>query len=659
MGRGRLKTVTLAAPSGGLNTVAPLGSMPPSDLAYTYNLLSSEYGLRARNGWREWCTGLTGDGDTLVRTIIPFTGGRRNGATDKLFAATSSGIWDVTSSGALVAPEVAFPITTGEAGYGTATILSTPGGRYLVYCDEENGAYVYSETSASWSALRYGATVPWTITTAYLVGNLVVNGANAYVCTVAGTSAGAGGPTGQGSSIIDGTAKWDFFEGAWSPTTTYAAGCHVVNSSSPARLYVCTVGGTSAGAGGPSSTGTGIVDGSCFWDYVADYSPPVGMALSDQQLGFTGIPTKFVQAVVWKSRLWFVEKDGSRAWYMPVNSLYGTASSFDFGLRMRAGGALVGLYNWSYDAGNGIDALLVGLSSSGDVVIFQGTDPTSIATFGLKGTWSVGAVPYGRRLATDFGGDLLVMSLNGLVPLSKLVVGQPVVGGDRSVYLTDKISNYLTLAASTNRLMQGWAVLQHPAESALMLLLPTADAAPCAPLVMPYSTRSWWPYRDMPIYSAESWQGQLYFGTTDGRVCWHTGYVDGVTLADPNAYSPVRFSCLTGFNNLGNARNKRVQLIRPTLLAQTTSTVVEARAKYRFDTMEPAPPSGSSGIGSGNEWDTAKWDAAQWGGDYTPIDRLGSGGGVGRDVAIALQGFSVSRTIIASIDVLYEEGGLL
>jgi hypothetical protein len=553
---------------------------------------------------------------------------------------------------------LAFGITGGEAGYGTFTILSIPGGRYLVYCDEENGAYAYSESTTTWTKLRYGATVPWAITTAYTVGNVVTNGANAYVVTVAGTSAGAGGPTGQGTGIVDGSVTWKFYEGAWTAATTYAVGCTVTNGTSPKRLYVCTTGGASAGAGGPSGTGTGIVDNVARWSYVADFSAPIGLALTDQQL-YTTTPANFAQAVVWKSRLWFVEKDSSRGWYMPVNSLFGTASSTDFGVRMRAGGALVGLYNWSYDAGNGLDSLLVGISASGDVVIYQGTDPSSVSTFSLKGTWSVGAVPYGRRLATDFGGDLLVMSLLGLIPLSRLVVGQPVVGGDRGIYVTDKVSNYFSLAAQQNRLLQGWQVLQHPAEGALMMLLPTAPGANCTPLVMPYATKGWWPYRDMPIYSAQSWQGQLYFGTTDGRVCWHTGYVDGVTLANPNDYAPVQFSCLTGFSNLGNARNKRVQMIRPTLLVGTSNTAVQATARYRFNTAEPPPPDGAALTTPGNAWDVAKWDGAVWGGDYSPIDKFTGGGGVGRDIAIALRGSAVTRTVIASIDVLYDEGGYL
>lgn len=655
MGRNRLKTKTLPAPNGGINTVGAMGALPFEDLVYAWNLIASELGLRARNGYQEVVTGMTGLTDNLARSVVPFTGGRKNGSTNKLFATTSTGIWDCTASTTTPTQVFAFAVQTGEAGYGTSTIISTPGGRYLVYCDEENGAILYSENTSAWLALRYGATVAWQINTAYLAGNLVVNGANAYECTVAGTSAGAGGPTGQGIGIIDGTATWKFYEGKWTATTAYAAGAVVTNSTSPVRLYVCTTGGTSAGAGGPIGTGTGITDNTAVWSYVGDYSPPVGMSLSDQQLGFTGTPNRFVQPCFWKSRLWFTEKDTSRAWYMPVNAIFGTASSFDFGVRMRAGGDLKGLYNWSYDAGRGMDTALVGISSSGDIVIYEGTDPSSVSTFGLKGSWSVGAVPYGRRFATDFGGELLIMSLLGLVPLSRLVVGQPVLD---SLYVTEKVSNFFQLAASTNRLLQGWQVLLHPSEGALMLLLPTADDSPCNPLVMA-SNKSWWPYRDLPIYSAQVWNGQTYFGTTDGRLCQITGYVDGVTLADPDEYSPVQFSGLTGFSNLGNARQKVIQLIRPTVLAQTTNTAMQATARYRFNTQEPAPPDAASLGVSGNAWDVAIWDGAVWGGDYAPIDRFSSGGGMGRDVAVAFRGSAVGRTVIVSLDVLYEEGGLL
>ena len=52
----------------------------------------------------------------------------------------------------------------------------------------------------------------WTATTAYVVGQLVTNGANTYRCTVAGTSAGAGGPTGTATTpVVDGSCSWVFY----------------------------------------------------------------------------------------------------------------------------------------------------------------------------------------------------------------------------------------------------------------------------------------------------------------------------------------------------------------------------------------------------------------------------------------------------------------
>ncbi|HSC14495.1 MAG TPA: carbohydrate-binding protein, partial [Gammaproteobacteria bacterium] len=47
-------------------------------------------------------------------------------------------------------------------------------------------------------------TVPaWAATTAYVVGDRVLNNSNTYICRVAGTSAGSGGPSGSASNILD------------------------------------------------------------------------------------------------------------------------------------------------------------------------------------------------------------------------------------------------------------------------------------------------------------------------------------------------------------------------------------------------------------------------------------------------------------------------
>jgi hypothetical protein len=50
----------------------------------------------------------------------------------------------------------------------------------------------------------------WVGSTVYTAGQFRTNGANQYRCTVGGTSASSGGPTGTGASIADGTVTWEY-----------------------------------------------------------------------------------------------------------------------------------------------------------------------------------------------------------------------------------------------------------------------------------------------------------------------------------------------------------------------------------------------------------------------------------------------------------------
>jgi len=53
---------------------------------------------------------------------------------------------------------------------------------------------------------------------------------------------------------------------AWAASTAYALGARVLHDSG--RTYSCTTAGTSAASGGPTGTGSAIVDGTVRWAYV-------------------------------------------------------------------------------------------------------------------------------------------------------------------------------------------------------------------------------------------------------------------------------------------------------------------------------------------------------------------------------------------------------
>jgi len=85
---------------------------------------------------------------------------------------------------------------------GTATTVITSGSQASV-----TGTGELFTTDAAGTLVALTA---WAISTAYALNDRRSNGGNCYICTVAGTSAGSGGPTGETSAEVDNTATWRF-----------------------------------------------------------------------------------------------------------------------------------------------------------------------------------------------------------------------------------------------------------------------------------------------------------------------------------------------------------------------------------------------------------------------------------------------------------------
>lgn len=592
---GNTDSATLPAPSGGVNAVDPPTVMPASDAISAFNVIGSKLGVRVRLGYEEWVTGLPSD----VLTEMPFSGNAATGADDKLFAACSEGIFDVSASTDSPVVDFAFAITSGEAGRGMSFVASSTGARFLVYCDEENGLHIYP-AGGPWATVPNETTQLWEPNTEYEPGNRVISGGNVYECDTAGVSSSSGGPTGIAADIVDGTTRWDFIE-AQTPNA-------------------------------------------------------IGPSLADQNLGYSGDPANFVFGTVWGSRIWFVEKNSTRAWYGDIQALYGTYTSFDFGTRMRHGGPLKALYTWSYDAGAGLESLLVGLSEAGDVVIYGGSDPSSPETFSLRGSWFAGGFPAGRTIATEDAGELLVMTKLGILPASRLITGASIE--EANIYITRKISPIIAQLVDSKGDIPGWALHIHPTDNALLALIPE-EGEPTTQWAYSYLTKGWFPCADLPMLSAAVWNGQLFFGTTDGRVCVNQGNLDNVLLSDPNVSSPISWGVLHAYQTLGTARLKRVHMVRPVLLSDSPDSLVTAGARYDFDLTPLNAPSGSAATSGAALWDTAIWDVDLWGGDSFPTARLLGATGLGRAVSVAVRGTSSTETILASTDVMFDVGGLL
>ena len=367
--------------------------------------------------------------------------------------------------------------------------------------------------------------------------------------------------------------------------------------------------------------------------------------------------TALVHVMVWKNRVWFVEVDKGTAWYLPVGQITGTVTAFEFGNKFKYGGYLKSLWNWTLDGGDGVDDYLAAISSAGDVVLYQGTDPSTVATFNMKGQWYIGQVMQGRRQGGDMGGELLLLSNYGALQMSKLVAGMPAT--DEAVSISYKINPRINTVMTRMHSFYGWEVVSAPKDQLTIIVTPKETGQPYLQFVYNTATKAWCAFAGLPIKTAVMWKDKLYFGTDDNRICTYDGYLDRVLL-DPleGSYEPVEWESLTGFSGLGTPGVfKRVHFMRPMFIGSATP-VYKIAARYDFNLTPPAGSPIFPSI-SGGLWDLGIWDVSTWGGGYIVGQSPRGGSGMGRYVALYMRGRSGSELTHVGTDVLHDKGGLL
>jgi hypothetical protein len=368
-----------------------------------------------------------------------------------------------------------------------------------------------------------------------------------------------------------------------------------------------------------------------------------------------------VFVLIWKNRVWFIEKDTGTAWYLPVGQITGAVTPFLFGTKFKYGGYLKSLWNWTLDGGEGVDDYLAAISSGGDLVVYKGTDPdtaTAGNSFAQQGLWNIGKPMQGRRQGANMGGELLIATAFGILQASKLIAGQPVT--DQAVSISYKINPAVNQVTDRMTDFYGWEPVFIPKEQLLMFITPKEVGQPYLQFVFNTSTRAWCVFADLPVKTGVMWKNKFYFGTDDNRVASYDGFLDKVFL-DPvtdGTFEPIQWESLTGFQSLGQpAIHKRVQFIRPMFIG-ASSPVYKIVAKYDFDLTPPAgspvfPPT------TGGIWGIGIWDFSTWGGGYFTTKSIKGGSGMGRYVALYMRGRSSTELVHVGTDVMFDSGGML
>lgn len=366
--------------------------------------------------------------------------------------------------------------------------------------------------------------------------------------------------------------------------------------------------------------------------------------------------------VVHKLRVWLIMKDTNKAWYLPIRSAQGDATEFFFAAKFKHGGALVGLYNWTVDGGLGRDDHLVAVGRGGDVIPYTGEDPSDSMTWTSTGTFYIGEIPKGTRTASEYGGELFLLSVFGITTISHLLSGGGGVGT-----VNDPFRN--TIGHKISRLMRGdledygqdhgWNIKIVADIGSLIVTTPKRNDGKYRQYVYNIATQGWGLWRDVPLRTSEPWNGALMIGTDDGRVCRMDIDTDN-QLVDGTPGGPITWFLLTNYSALGTpGSHKRAKFIRPNFVSDQ-KPVYDVRAYYDYRTSETQVPVGSPTPLTGDVWDSGLWDEALWSVEtLTPTFNVLGASGIGRTIAVGMAGSSVNRTNLISFDLLWDVGGYL
>lgn len=359
----------------------------------------------------------------------------------------------------------------------------------------------------------------------------------------------------------------------------------------------------------------------------------------------TGVTSStLIHVNVYKGRLFFVQKNTLKVWYLTAGAAGGALTAFDLAGVLKAGGFLMAMATWTFDGGNGPDDYAVFVSSEGQVAVYTGTSP---ASWVLVGVYQLGN-PIGRRCFLQYGGDVVLITQNGAFPLSAALQSASI---DRRVALTNKIENAFNDASRSYRENFGWEAVLYPAQSAILFNIPITEGAECEQYVMNTITKSWCRFNSWNANTFVVFNGELYYANGETVYKAWTGTADdGDNIV---ADAKTAFSYFTG------QQLKRFTLYRPVLsvngpLSFLTGLDVDFRDT---DIIGEATYS----VIAGAQWDVDDWDEAYWAAGLEIIKQWTSPQeNVGYCAAGKLKIATNSLTVQwMANDIVYEQGGVL
>lgn len=320
--------------------------------------------------------------------------------------------------------------------------------------------------------------------------------------------------------------------------------------------------------------------------------------------GATAVAQNLTYVWKYRNRLYFIEGGTMNAWFLPTNAVGGELKMIPLSGAASRGGKLLFGAVWSLDAGDGTDDKCCFFTDQGEVLIFTGSDPTSITNWRQEGRYQL-APPMGMNAHMQVGGELLVMTVDGIVPLSQAV------SKDRSqldmALVTRDIRRMWRDEVALKRHLP-WTMRNWEEYGGIFVTWPGGTPGNRYCGVINSATGAWCRFVGWDATCFVKMRKDLFFGTQDGVIMQadRTGYDDGV---------PYVATLVTGWGALGQRLAQTTWLqARCTFEAGTREVFTpQVTAVVDYDVLLPTPPPvGQDLTPLEDVWDQGLWDQAKW-----------------------------------------------
>lgn len=324
----------------------------------------------------------------------------------------------------------------------------------------------------------------------------------------------------------------------------------------------------------------------------------------------TGPPGSAVVAArgltyVWKyrSRWFFIEAASMNAWYLGIDSIGGVLAKIPLSGAASKGGKLLFGATWSVDAGDGIDDKCVFVTDLGELLIFTGSNPSDANNWRQEGRYAI-SPPMGMNAHLSVGGDLLIATVDGIVPISQAIT---------------KTAEQLELAALTRAIKPmwreevaaksawPWTMKKWDEQGGIFVTWPGGAPGKRYCAAANNVTGAWCRCVGWDATCFVRLRADMFFGTQDGLIqqMQRTGYDDGV---------PYVATIVGGWDVLQTGGAEGVwHQARASFSAQGVQPFnpqLDATVDYLVTLPQPPPPGPDPGLA--DVWDQGLWDVAKW-----------------------------------------------